>query len=179
MTIKIFEQTPGCMPQIIKQGDWIDLRLAETVTLKAPQANRLHIRNKSNKQKPEVRVRDVDFDSTLASLGVCIQIPEGFESIIVPRSSTFKKYGILQTNSIGVIDQSYCSNEDVWKMPLVATQNITIPKFTRIAQFRIQPSQKASIWQKLKWLFSSGIKIKYVTTLKNPKRGGFGSTGEN
>jgi dUTP pyrophosphatase len=179
MTIKIFEQTPGCMPQIIKQGDWIDLRLAETVTLKAPQANKLHVRNKGDKQKPEVRVRDVDFDSTLASLGVCIQIPEGFESIIVPRSSTFRKYGILQTNSIGVIDQSYCSNEDVWKMPLVATQNITIPKFTRIAQFRIQPSQKASVWQKLKWLFSSGIKIKHVTTLKNPERGGFGSTGEN
>ena len=165
------------MPEIFKVGDWIDLSTAEDITLKAPQAHKMHIRGKGKEDVPEVRTRDVDFDFLLASLGVCIEVPEGFEAIVAPRSSTFKKYGIIQTNSFGVIDNLYKGDEDIWKMPIVATRAVTIPKGTRIAQFRIQLSQKATVWQKLKWLFSSGIKIKKVSSLDNPSRGGFGSTG--
>lgn len=74
---------------------------------------------------------------------------------------------------------SYCGNEDEWKMPVLATRDVTIPKGTRIAQFKVQLSQKATWWQKLKWLFSSSIKIEKVASLDNPVRGGFGSTGTN
>ena len=177
MTIKVLEKTPGCLPVILEKGDWIDLTTAEETVLKAPQANKMHVRNHRNKEVAEVRTRDVDFDSTLIPLGVCMQLPAGFEAIVAPRSSSFKKYGILQTNSIGVIDGSYCGDEDEWKFPALATRKITIPKGTRIAQFRIQPSQKATLWQKLKWLLSSSITLKVVESLDNPNRTGFGSTG--
>lgn len=71
---------------------------------------------------------------------------------------------------------SYNSDEDEWKMPVIAMRKTTIPKGTRIAQFKVQLSQKATAWQKIKWLFSNGIKIVYVNSLSNAKRGGFGST---
>jgi len=177
MTIKVLEKTAGCFPQEFKEGDWIDLSLAEDVNLKAPQANKMHIRNKNKKDTEEIRTRDVDFYSCIASLGVCMQIPKGYEAIVVPRSSTFRKYGIIQSNSFGVIDNSYCSDKDVWGMPMVATRKVTIPKGTRVAQFRIQLSQKATAWQKIKWLFSSKVTLKQVSTLNNNERGGFGSTG--
>jgi dUTP pyrophosphatase len=176
MTIKILEKTPGCMPEIFKVGDWIDLFTAEDITLKAPQANKMHIRGK-NKENTGERIRDVDFESTLIPLGVCIQVPNGYEACLLPRSSTFLKWGIIQTNSQGVIDNLYCGNDDEWKLPVLATKAITIPKGTRIAQFRIQLSQKATLWQKLKWLLSSGVRIKEVQSLDNPSRDGFGSTG--
>ena len=115
--------------------------------------------------------------SGLISLGVIIKLPEGYEAILAPRSSTFKKYGIIETNSMGVIDNSYNSDEDIWKMPMVALRDTMIPKGTRIAQFRVQLSQKATFWQKLRWLFSSGVKLQKVETLVNEARGGFGSTG--
>lgn len=164
------------LPQVISKGDWIDLTLAEDVTLKAPCIKKL----KKYKQDDHTeRIREVTFDYAQAHLGVYIEVPKGYECIMVPRSSTFKKYGILQTNSIGVIDQTYCSNEDEWQMPITAVRNTTIPKGTRIAQFKVQLSQKATIWQKIKWLFSNSIKIVPISRhdLKSPVRKGFGSTG--
>lgn len=179
MTIKILEKTEGCMPQILEQGDWIDLTLAEDVRFKAPQANKMHRRKDKNKGiSQEERVRDVDFYYYIAKLGIAAKIPEGYEVNIVPRSSTFEKYGILQTNHFGVIDSSYCGEDDEWGMPMVATRTVTIPKGTRIAQFRVNLSQKATVWQKLKWLFSSGVKLKQVDHLTGNNRQGFGSTGE-
>ena len=73
---------------------------------------------------------------------------------------------------------SYCGPEDIWKMQVTAQKDTFIPEGVRIAQFRIQLSQKATVWQKLKWLFSSGVKLIQVATLGNASRGGFGSTGE-
>lgn len=175
MTIKVLEKTPGCMPMEIEKGEWIDLRLTEEVTLSAPYVASSY---KRVGEKREYQ-RKILFDSTIARLGVCMQLPKGFEALIIPRSSTFKRYGIMESNSVGLIDNSYCSDNDEWRMPMVATRAITIPQGTRIAQFRIQLSQKATIWQKLRWLFSSGVKIKPVDSLQNPERGGFGSTGEN
>ena len=178
MKIKILEKTNNCMPIEFEQGDWFDLTCAKDIVLKAPQANRLHKYNQK-KETCEIRVRDVDFSSVIIPLGVCMEIPKGYEAILVPRSSTFKKYGLIQTNSIGVIDNSYSSDEDEWGMAVLATRNITIPKGTRIAQFRIQLSQKATFWQKIKWLFSAKPVLQKVSSLNNPKRGGFGSTDTN
>lgn len=99
MTIKVLEKTEGCFPQILEEGEWIDLKAAEDIVLKSPQANRLH-----KYKEFDNKVRDVDFYSTLIPLGVAMEIPKGYEAVIVPRSSTFRKYNILQTNSFGVID---------------------------------------------------------------------------
>ena len=79
----------------LSKGDWIDLRAAETVELKAG-------------------------DFKIISLGVSMKLPEGYEAHIVPRSSTFKKWGILQTNHMGVIDNSYSGDNDIWGMPVLA-----------------------------------------------------------
>jgi len=174
MTIKVLEKTKGCLPSIIEKGDWIDLVLAEDVKLKCPQACKLHRRKDKMKDNQEDRTRDVIFDSCIVNLGIAAQIPEGYEVNIVPRSSSFKKYGILQTNAMGIIDRSFASDKDEWKLPVVATRTVTIPKGTRIAQFRVVPSQKATIWQKLRWLFSNGVKLIKVEYLNNPERKGFG-----
>ena len=179
MTIKILEKTKGCFPIDLEQGDWYDLFTAEDIKLCAPQAHKLHKRNQKKEDVPEIRTRDVDFDFKLIPLGVAIEAPKGMECHLLPRSSTFKKYGLLQANSMGIIDNSYSSNKDEWKIPVVATRKITIPKGTRIAQFRVQLSQKATMWQKIKWLFSNKIRLVAVSSLDNPERGGFGSTGEN
>lgn len=122
----------------IEVGDWIDLFCYEDTTLKAGER-------------------------TYISQGVCMKLPAGYEAIVAPRSSTFKRYGILQTNSIGVIDSTYCGNDDVWMLPAYATKDITIPAGTRICQFRIQPIQP---------------KIQFVEVDKlGESRGGLGSTG--
>lgn len=175
MTIKVLETTEGCMPKIIAKGDWIDLYTAEEVTLKAPYARTLHA---VYKEDTPVKVRDVEFNSILISLGVAMKLPEGYEAVVVPRSSTFNHWGLLQTNSQGVIDSSYYGNHDVWRMPVIATEEATIPKGTRLCQFRIQLSQKATIWQKIKWLFSKGIKLEKVNSLSDNNRGGFGTSGK-
>ena len=96
----------------MEQGDWIDLRAAEEVTLKAGE-------------------------SRLISLGVSMKLPEGYEAHIVPRSSTFKRWGILQTNSMGVVDESYAGDEDIWRMPVYAVRDTHIQLNDRICQFRI------------------------------------------
>jgi dUTPase len=174
MTIKVLEKTEGCFPQEFEIGEYYDLSTAEEIKLKTPQANKMHIRNKGNKELPDVRTRDVDFQSVLIPLGVAMEIPKGYEAIIVPRSSTFKRWGILQTNSIGVIDNSYKGDNDEWLLPAIAIKGVTIPKGTRICQFRIQLSQKATVWQKIKWLFLSKPKFIKVSTLDNPDRKGIG-----
>ena len=123
------------------KSDWIDLRAAEDVELKAGEFK-------------------------LISLGVSMELPNGYEAYIVPRSSTFKTWGILQTNSIGIIDESYCGDNDIWKMPVYATRDTTIHKNDRICQFRIEKHQPV-------------IKFKEVEHLEGEERGGFGSSGSN
>lgn len=156
LKIKVKLHTIGGREQspltIIKKGDWVDLRAFGDVDL-------------------------TEGNFGIISLGVSMQLPEGFEAILVPRSSTFKKYGLLQSNSVGVIDNSYSGDNDIWGFPFIAMRDVSIKDATRICQFRIQPTQKATVWQKLKWIFSSGIKIIYVDSLDEKDRGGFGSTG--
>lgn len=120
-------------------GDWIDLRSAEDIELKAGEFALIH-------------------------LGVGMKLPFGFEAHVVPRSSTFKKWHILQTNSMGVIDNSYCGELDEWKFPAYAMQDTVIHKNDRICQFRIVRKQPR-------------IKFKEVLHLNAKSRGGFGSTG--
>lgn len=141
------------IPQVYLNGDWIDLYLSETITI-----------------EPGVH--------TLLPLGIAMKVPKGYEIIIAPRSSTFINHGILQSNSIGIIDNTYCGDEDLLYFPAFATRKVTINAGTRICQFRVQLSQKATIWQKLKWLFDETITIEEVSSLGNTNRGGFGSTGE-
>lgn len=162
------------LPEVIDKGDFIDLRAAESVTMHAPQAGTLK-RHKVNGS--EFSHRDVEFDFKLIPLGVAMELPKGFIAVLTPRSSTFKKYGITQANSIGVIDQTYCGDNDEWKFPAIAYRDTLIPEGDRICQFEIRLSQKATVWQKLKWLLSSGIKIVEVESLSAPDRNGFGITG--
>lgn len=164
------------LPKIIDKGEWVDLRAAETINLKAPQAETLKTKT-INRER--VSSRDVSFDFKLIPLGIAIKLPKGFEAIVAPRSSTYKNYGIIQTNSIGIIDNSYCGDSDEWKMPVISFANTTINKRDRICQFKIQLSQKATIWQRIKWLLSSGIKVEEVESLGDDNRGGFCSTGVN
>lgn len=178
LKIKILVKGQNELPRIIEKGDWIDLSTAEEVTFKAPYANCLH-KKKNTEIETIDRYRDVEFDFKIISLGVAMCLPDGFEAVVVPRSSLFKKTGLLQANSMGVIDNSYKGADDVWGFPAIATKAITIPQGTRVCQFRIQLSQKATLWQKLKWLFSDGIEIIPTANLDNETRGGFGSTDIN
>ena len=123
-----------------KEGsDWIDLRTAETTMLRAGECK-------------------------LISLGVSMKLPEGYEALVIPRSSTFKNWGVFQANHCGLIDNSYCGDNDVWKFPAYATQPVIIPKNTRICQFRIQKKMGA-------------VDFVEVAALEEQDRGGFGSTG--
>lgn len=127
--------------EMSENGDWIDLRTAEDVTLKAGEFK-------------------------LISLGVSMQLPPNCEAYVIPRSSTFKKWGILQTNHFGLIDNSYCGDTDIWKFPALATRDVTIPKDTRICQFRVNKKMES-------------VEFEPVLFLENENRGGFGSTGTN
>lgn len=121
------------------KSDWIDLRAAEHVVLK----------------KGEFK---------LINLGISMQLPVGYEAVIVPRSSTYKNFGIIQTNHMGVIDETYCGNNDVFMMPALAMRDTEINVNDRICQFRIQKHQPQIIFEE-------------VETLENENRGGIGSTG--
>ena len=121
------------------KSDWIDLRAAEDVELKKG-------------------------DFRLINLGISLKLPEGYEAIIAPRSSTFKNFGIIQTNSIGVIDETYCGNDDVYRYPVYAVRDTRIHVNDRICQFRIQKHQPRIVFDE-------------VESLDEPARGGFGSTG--
>ena len=170
MKIKVRLINPNCKFEFIDKGEWIDLKAAITKELNVPYANTLN----GNRTK-----RDVVFDFQMIPLGFAMQLPKDFEAHIVPRSSTFKTWGIMQTNHCGIVDSSYSGNNDEWKMPVLAIKNATIFEGDRICQFRIQPSQKASIWTKLKWLFTNKIEFEWVDSLDNEDRGGFGITGIN
>ena len=121
-----------------RHGDWIDLAVSETYELRAGEFK-------------------------LLDLGVAIQLPAGYEALLVPRSSTFKKFGVIQANSIGVIDNSYCGKEDWWKMAVIAARDIIIPKGTRVCQFRLLRNQPS---------FTI-----IESELSDNNRGGFGTTG--
>ena len=121
------------------KSDWIDLRSAEHVVLKKG-------------------------DFHLIKLGVSMQLPEGYEAIVVPRSSTYKNFGIIQVNSMGVIDESYCGENDVWMMPALAMRDTEIRVNDRICQFRILRHQPQ-------------ITFFEVEQMGNADRGGIGSTG--
>jgi dUTP pyrophosphatase len=137
--------------------------------LNAPQAGTL--------KGHDVKHRDVVSDVTYIPLGVAMQLPEGFEAIIAPRSSAAKKMGVMMANSIAVIDGSYRGDNDQWMFPAVTLRKTSIALNTRLCQFRIQLSQKATVWQKIKWLLTSGIKLVEVDSLDSEDRCGLGSTG--
>lgn len=124
----------------INKGDWIDLRAAEDVELKAG-------------------------DFKIISLGISMKLPDGYEAHIVPRSSTYKTWGILQTNHMGVIDNSYSGDNDIWMFPAKADRDTVIRKNDRICQFRIAKKME-------------DISLKTVDHLNETNRGGFGSTGK-
>ena len=123
----------------IEKGDWIDLRSAEDVELKKGENKLIH-------------------------LGVAMELPKGYEAHIVPRSSTFKKWGIIQTNHMGVVDNTYCGDDDWWFMSVYATRDVKIEKDDRICQFRIVEKMPP-------------IEFETVEVLGNENRGGCGSTG--
>lgn len=170
LKIKVKANNESFVPCACSKGDWVDLKAAEDIRLHNAQAGARY-------QSEGKKYRDVYFNSTLVSLGIAMQLPEGYEAILAPRSSSFKKFGFIQSNSFGVVDNSYCGNNDIWKLPIIAINVVNIKKGDRIAQFRIQLSQKASIKQRLKWLFCNGIEFEQVDNLENEDRGGFGSTG--
>ena len=157
------------IPKVIKKGDWVDLSTAKDCVLNAPQAGTL--------KGKEVKHRDVVSDVTYIPLGIAMQLPKGFEAIVAARSSAPKKLGIMQANGIGVIDNSYCSDNDEWMFPAVTLRKTSVSANTRLCQFRIQLSQKATFLQKCKWFLSSGIEFVEVDSLDNETRGGLGSTG--
>ena len=138
--IKYFTDKIDRLEYIDGKSDWIDLRASETVELKAGEFK-------------------------LILLGVAMQLPKGYEAHVVPRSSTFKNYGLLQVNSCGIIDGSYCGDDDMWRMPVYATRDIVVNINDRICQFRIVENQPQIVFEE-------------VTSLGNANRGGFGSTGK-
>ena len=175
MKIRVKEITPGCKFEYISKGEWIDLRSAKDDYFISPQAES---RKKIVVDGKQVYYRNVYFDTTVIPLGIAMELPKGFEAVILPRSSTFNNYSVILSNSEGVIDSSYCGDNDEWKFQAIALSNVEIPKGSRICQFRIQLSQKATFWQKLKWLFSNKIEFVWVDKLGNENRGGFGTTGK-
>lgn len=123
----------------IEQGNWIDLRVSEHTHMSSGEFR-------------------------LLPLGIAMELPKGYEAHVVPRSSTFGNWGVIQTNSFGVIDESYNGDNDMWKFPALATRDVFIPKGTRICQFRIVPVME-------------DVGFVTVDSLENEDRNGFGSTG--
>lgn len=139
--IKVKYLVEGLDPLCYVDGksDWIDLHAAEDVAMAAGEFR-------------------------LIPLGVAMELPEGYEAHVVPRSSTFKHYGLLQANSMGVVDSSYRGDNDQWYVPMYATRAVSFPKNTRICQFRIVKNQPP-------------LEFVRVERLEGADRGGFGSTG--
>lgn len=135
LPIALSLKDPKCMPE--KHGDWIDLKAQQTRRYSAG-------------------------DSFVMPLGVAMKLPDGYEAQLVPRSSTFKKYGVIQTNGVGIIDNSYAGIDDIWGMPLYALKDGVINAYDRIAQFRIVPVMG---------------NVTFTDGPMGDNRGGFGSTG--
>lgn len=163
MKIKVKVLSEDCKIKSSSKGEWVDLKSMETLIFNPPHSS--------------YKTRETVFDSKLVPLGICMQLPKYFEANIVPRSSTFINHGIIMWNHFGVVDSSYSGNGDVWKFGAIALERTTINRGDRIAQFRIQPSQFAPWYIKLKWLFTNKIEFVFVENLNNEDRGGFGSTG--
>ena len=141
LKIKYFNENIEKLKYIDGKSDWIDLRAAEDITLKAGEFK-------------------------LIPLGIAIALPAGYEAHVVPRSSTFKNFGVIQTNSMGIIDGSYSGDNDQWFFPALAMRDTEIKVNDRICQFRIMEHQPA-------------IEFDEVDHLEGADRGGFGSTGKN
>lgn len=140
LDIKIVYHNPNLQHiEKIDKGDWIDLRASKAYHLK-------------------------EGEFALIDLGVSMKLPDGYEAHIAPRSSTFKNYGIIQTNSVGVVDNSYSGTDDIWMMPVYATRDTYIKVNDRICQFRIVEKMPE-------------INVVEVKSLDDINRGGFGSTG--
>ena len=139
--IKYFSDKIKKLEYVDNKSDWIDLSSAEHVELKKGEFH-------------------------LVRLGVGMKLPSGYEAVIAPRSSTFKNFGIIQTNHIGVVDEAYCGDDDEWLMPVLAVRDTEIKVGDRICQFRIQKHQPKIVFRE-------------VTKLGDKNRGGFGSTGKN
>lgn len=137
--IKYFTDKIEKLRYIDGKSDWIDLRAAEDVTLKAGEFK-------------------------LIPLGIAMELPKGYEAHVVPRSSTFKNFGILQTNSMGIIDETYCGDNDQWFFPALAMRDTQIHVNDRICQFRIMSHQPQ-------------VEFAMTEMLGGKDRGGFGSTG--
>ena len=137
--IKYFDPQMPKLKRKADKSDWIDLRAAETVNLKKGEF-------------------------CLIRLGVAMKLPEGYEAYVIPRSSTFSKYKIIQTNSFGLIDNSYCGNNDEWKFPVIAMEDTVIEKYDRICQFRVEKRMP-------------DFSFEEVSELSEENRGGFGATG--
>ena len=129
------------LPEAIENGDWIDLRSAETVSMEAGEYR-------------------------LISLGISMKLPDGYEAHVVPRSSTFKKWGILLVNGMGIIDNSYCGDNDIWGFPALAMRRTKIHEGDRICQFRIMKKQP-------------DVEFIKVESTGEKDRKGLGSTGHN
>lgn len=158
----------GTLPKMSSKGDWIDLYTRESVSMHPPVKT----------VRGQGKVSSVQFDYKLIPLGLAMELPPGYEAIIAPRSSTFKHYGITMANSIGIVDNSYKGDNDEWMFPAIAFKDTVIAENDRICQFRIQLSQKATMWQKIKWLFTDKIEFLQVESLGNKDRNGIGSTGK-
>jgi len=139
--IKYFSDEIEKLCYIAGNSDWIDLRVAENVVMK----------------KGEFR---------LIRLGVAMELPEGYEAHVVPRSSTYKNFGLIQTNHMGVIDESYKGDADEWKWPALAMRDTEVHVGDRLCQFRIMKHQPQ-------------ISFLEVASLENDDRGGFGTSGTN
>lgn len=174
MKIKVKLYNGQVLPKVIRQGDWIDIYTTSPVTLEGPIANTLK-RDRTNKQ--DISTRSVEFKPVFIDLNFAMQLPPGYEAHVLPRSSSFKRWGFILVNSKGVIDNIFHGNNDKWGAFVLPFRNETIPANRAILQFRITLSQKATMWQRIKWLFSTGkIEFVEVDDLQNESRGGFGST---
>ena len=139
ITIKYFTDKIEKLTYIDGKSDWIDLRCAEEIQMKAGEFK-------------------------LIPLGVAMELPKGYEAHVVPRSSTYKNFGIIQSNHMGLIDETYCGPNDWWRMPVIAMRDTEIHVNDRICQFRIQKHQPKIVFDE-------------VEELTGEDRGGFGSTG--
>ena len=139
--IQYLDDTIEKLAYIDGKSDWIDLRSAVDVELKAGEFKLIH-------------------------LSIAMKLPEGYEAHVVPRSSTYKNFGIIQTNHCGIIDSSYCGPNDYWYMPAYALRDTVIHKNDRICQFRIEKNQPKLVFEEVK-------------ELSGANSGGIGSTGKN